>query len=128
VVLWTFVLVIGLFLVSSVDMVENIAVVAVSVVAATRVLAYVREKAAHELAKAIPLAMLLLLLTGGAVQLEEKVDRLDERPDTGFTDEMFWFLIALEIGLRLTTELIALARRVLRDRRAPVVHGAAGLG
>jgi hypothetical protein len=116
VVAWTAVLELALFVVGSVDRVTSSAFVAVAVVGATRILAYVREKTAHELAKAIPLAFAFLLLTGGTLNLEDKVTRIADRPDAlGLTDTMVLFLVALELGLRLTADgsnaLLAWIRR-----------------
>jgi hypothetical protein len=118
VVLWTLVLGIALFFVGSVEREASIAIIAVSVVAAARILAYVREKTAHELAKAIPLSFAFLLLTGGALNLEAKLALL---ADTSFelatTDQMIPFLVALEIGLRLVTDGSNAALSWIRRRR-----------
>jgi hypothetical protein len=96
--------------------VASASLVAVSVVGAARILAYVREKTAHELAKAIPLSFAFILLTGGALNLEEKLASLADRPEgAGLTDQMIAFLIVLEVGLRLVTDgsnaLLATVRR-----------------
>jgi hypothetical protein len=116
VVMWTAVLELALFVVGSVDRVASSAFIAVAIVGATRILAYIREKTAHELAKAIPLAFAFLLLTGGALNLEDKVARVTERPEAlGLTNTMVLFLVALEVGLRLATDgsnaLLAWIRR-----------------
>jgi hypothetical protein len=116
VVAWTAVLELALFVVGSVDRVTSSAFIAVAIVGAARILAYVREKTAHELAKAIPLAFAFLLLTGGALNLEDKLARLADRPDAlGLTDTMILFLVALEVGLRLAADgsntLLATIRR-----------------
>lgn len=116
VVAWTAVLELALFVVGSVDRVTSSALIAVAIVGAARILAYVREKTAHELAKAIPLAFAFLLLTGGALNLEDKIARVADRPDAlGLTDTMVVFLIVLEVGLRLVTDgsnaLLAWIRR-----------------
>lgn len=113
---WTVVLDFALFFVGSVDRVASASLVAVSVVGAARILAYVREKTAHELAKAIPLSFAFILLTGGALNLEEKLASVAERPEgAGLTDQMIAFLIVLEVGLRLVTDgsnaLLATIRR-----------------
>lgn len=118
VLLWAVVLEIVLFFVGSVDRVESSALIAVSVVAAARILAYLRQKTAHELAKAIPLAFAFLLLTGGALNLEEKLTRVLDRPGaTDLTNEMVVFLIALEIGLRLLTDASNATLAAIRRRR-----------
>jgi hypothetical protein len=116
VVLWAIVLEAVLLLVGSVERVASVALLAVSMVAATRILAYVRERTAHELAKAIPLALAFMLLTGGALNLDEKFARLAARPEvTSLTTQMIVFLIVLEVGLRLltdgTTTVLAAYRR-----------------
>jgi hypothetical protein len=116
VVLWTVVLEVALFVVGSVDRLSSTALVAVSVVGAARILAYIREKTSHELAKAIPLAFAFLLLTGGSPHLDEKLVALADRADgIALTDSMIVFLIGLEIGLRLLADgsnaLLAAIRR-----------------
>ena len=108
----------ALFVVGSVDRVTSSALIAVAVVGATRILAYVREKTAHELAKAIPLAFAFLLLTGGALNLEDKIARVADRPDAlGLTDTMVVFLVALEIGLGLAADGSSAALGWIRRRR-----------
>jgi hypothetical protein len=115
VVVWATVLEILLFFVGSVDIVDSVGVIAVSVVGAARVLAYVREKTSHELAKAIPLALGFVLLTGEPLELEEKVARLQDGELASPADEMLLFLIVLELGLRIVTDgshaLLAWSRR-----------------
>ncbi|MDH4143184.1 MAG: hypothetical protein OEV61_11275 [Chloroflexota bacterium] len=111
----------ALFVVGSVDRVTSSALIAVAVVGATRILAYVREKTAHELAKAIPLAFAFLLLTGGALNLEDKIARVADRPDAlGLTDTMVVFLVALEIGLGLAADGSSAALGWIRRRRGGV--------
>jgi hypothetical protein len=122
VVIWAAVLDIALFFVGSVDRIASTSLIAVSVVGAARILAYVREKTAHELAKAIPLSFAFLLLTGGALNLEQKLARVAERPDTGaLTAEMLAFLVLLEVGMRLLTDG---SQAVLRANRRR--HGITG--
>jgi hypothetical protein len=118
VVTWTVVLETALFAVGSVDLIGSVALVSVSIVAATRTLAYVREKTAHELAKAVPLAFAFLLLTGGSLRLEEKVARaVDRRDGTSLTVELLGFLVALELALRIATDGSHAALAGLRRRR-----------
>jgi hypothetical protein len=103
VVLWTLVLGVALFFVGSVEREASIAVIAVSVVAAARILAYVREKTA---------------LTGGALNLDEKVAQLsDESFQFLGSDAMIPFLVVLEIGLRLVTDASHAALSWIRGRR-----------
>ncbi len=118
VVIWTAVLETALFLIGSVDLLGSISLIAVSVVGAARILAYVRQKTAHELAKAVPLALAFMLLTGGALHLEDKIAAWAERPDLiALTDEMIVFLIVLEIGLRLVTDTSHVVLTEVRRRR-----------
>ena len=125
VVAWTTVLEMALFVVGSVDRVTSTAFIAVAVVGAARILAYIRERTAHELAKAVPLAFAFLLLTGGALNFDEKLARLAERPDAlGLTGEMILFLVALELGLRLLAEgSNALLAAIRRRRGIESDHG-----
>lgn len=118
VIVWTAILEIGLFFVGSVDRLANTAFVAVAVVGAARILSYIREKTSHELAKAIPLSFAFLILTGGTLSLEAKVQRLAERPEgIALTDTMIIFLVALEISLRLLTDGSHAALATMRRRR-----------
>ena len=75
-----------------------------SVVGAARILAYANERVAHELAKALPLALLFLLLTGGDPDLEAKMAGLDERNSVAPTETTLVFLVSLEVGLRILTD------------------------
>jgi hypothetical protein len=99
---------------------------AVAIVAAARLLAYVRQKTSRELAKLIPLALALTLLIGGVSQLEDNLQGImDDQFRTDLTVEMIIFLVALEIGLRLATDAI---RRVVgvvaaRRQRSLAPHG-----
>jgi hypothetical protein len=115
VLMWTIVLEAALFVLSPPEAIGTVPIVAVSVVGATRILAYANERVAHELAKALPLALLFLLVTGGNPNLELKVEALQERDVMDLTDGMLAFLIVLEIGLRTVTdgshEILAWVRR-----------------
>jgi hypothetical protein len=115
VLLWTIVLDAALFVLSPPEMIGTVSIVAVSVVGATRILAYANGRAAHELAKALPLALLFLLVTGGNPNFELKAEVLQERDAMDLTDSMLAFLIVLEIGLRTLTdgshEILAWVRR-----------------
>ena len=73
ILLWSLVLDTALFVLSPADTDRSIAMVAVAVVGAARFLAYANERVAHELAKALPLALLFLLLTGGNPDIEAKI-------------------------------------------------------
>jgi hypothetical protein len=118
VVLWTLVLEITLVCVGSVQRLGNVALVATAIVAAARILAYIRETTAHELAKAIPLSLAIILLTGGVLNLEANIKLLTERSDmSDVTGEMIVFLIALEIGLRLITDGAQALLAAIRRRR-----------
>jgi hypothetical protein len=116
--LWAAVLTFALWAIESVDRTASSAFVATSVIGATRVLAYIRQQTAHELAKAIPLAFAFLLLTGGALNLDQKLQRLST--DTGafdITPEMLQLLIGIELILRLTTDGSHALLGAIRRRR-----------
>lgn len=118
VVLWTVVLEAALVFVGSDERIDIVALIAVSVVGAVRILSYVRQKTAHELAKAIPLSFAFILLTGGSVDLLERLTLVSERPQgTELTSEMLWFLIALELGLRFLTDGSHAILATMRRRR-----------
>ncbi len=118
VLVWTVILELALVFVGSVDRIGNVAVIAVAIVAAARILAYVREKTSHELAKAIPLALAFALLTGGTLRFEENLTRMIERPEgQALTEEMIVFLVTLEVGLRLLTDTSNAALGAIRERR-----------
>jgi hypothetical protein len=118
VLLWTLALEIGLIFVGSIDRLGNVGVVAAAIVAAARILAYIREKTSHELAKAIPLALAFVLLTGGTLHVEENLTRILERPDDqSLTNEMVAFLLGLEIALRLLTDTSRTVLASIRERR-----------
>jgi hypothetical protein len=118
VVAWTVILELALTFVSSSDRLGNVALVAVAVVGAARILAYVRQKTSHELAKAVPLAFAFVLLTGGSVDWEDRILELTERQDiVGLSEEMILFLIGLEVGLRLLTDTSHAVLSWIRRRR-----------
>ena len=118
VLVWTVILELALLFVGSVDRLGNVAVIAVAIVAAARILAYVREKTSHELAKAIPLALAFALLTGGSLRFEENLTRIVERPDgQALTGEMIAFLVVLELGLRLLADTSHAVLDATRRRR-----------
>jgi hypothetical protein len=118
VVLWAVVLEFTLVVVGSVQRLGNVALIAAAIVAATRILAYIREKTAHELAKAIPLSLAILLLTGGTLYLDANLETLAERQElSDLTPAMVTFLVALEIGLRLVTDASHAILAAIRRRR-----------
>jgi hypothetical protein len=118
VVVWTIVLEMFLLVVGSVERIDSLALVAASIVGAARILAYARQKTAHELAKAIPLSFAFVLLTGGAINLDEKLTRVVAEPDrSSLTPEILGFLVILEIGLRIMSDGSHLAMAELRRRR-----------
>jgi hypothetical protein len=116
VLLWTVVLLVALLIVGSDDLLDDAGLVAVAIVGASRVLAYVREKSAHELAKAIPLALLFLLMTGASVDIDQRMAAAAERGGADITAEMLEFLVALEILLRLATDTSRVAIRAWQRR------------
>lgn len=123
VLLWTIVLELALIVVGSVDRLGSVALVAVAVVGAARILAYVRERTSHELAKAIPLALAFALLTGGATHIDDNIARILEDPRySELTTAMVAFLLALELGLRLATDSSHAALASMRRRRGIPDH------
>lgn len=116
--LWASVLTLALWVVGSVDRSVSASFVAISVIGAARVLSYVREKTAHELAKAIPLAFAFMLLTGGSLNLDQKLELL--RSNSGaldITPNMLVLLIGLELFLRLWTDGTHALLATIRGRR-----------
>ncbi len=119
VALWAVVLEAALAVVGASDSVR-VAESAVAVVAAARVLAYVHEKTSHELAKLIPLALVLPLLMGGVADLEENLVGIVDHPlRSDLTVQMIGYLIALEIGLRLVNDVVRALRGFGKRRRSP---------
>lgn len=116
VLMWTVFLELALYIVGSDDLRDNVGMVAVAIVGASRLLAYIREKSAHELAKAIPLAFLFLLMTGSNVDIESRMMAAAERGGQDVTGEMLEFLVFLEIGLRLATDASRVAIRAWQRR------------
>ncbi len=115
---WTAVLELALLVVGSVDRLGNVALISAAVVAAARILAYLREKTSHELAKAIPLSFAFLLLTGGATRIDENLAAIAADPTrSDLTTEMLTMLIALEVGMRLLTDGSSAALASIRRRR-----------
>jgi hypothetical protein len=101
---------------------------AVAIVAADRILAYVREKTSHELAKVIPLTLALSLLIGGLAQLEDNLRVIVDGPfRSDLTVEMVAFLVALEVGLRLANDavrgVVAAVTKRGQGASAPPDHG-----
>ena len=91
---------------------------AVAIVAAARLLAYVREKTSHELAKLIPLALALSLLVGGLAQFEDNMRVfIDGEYQSELTVELVGFLVVLEIALRLVNDAIGGTYKALSGRR-----------
>jgi hypothetical protein len=105
VVVWAYVVEFVLILVGTTDRVRDAAVVAAAIVGATRLLSYLRERTSHELAKVLPIALAFALITGGALDLEQKAAAMsDPASMSSLTSDMLLLLIALEIGLRITTD------------------------
>jgi hypothetical protein len=105
VIFWATILGVALVIVGSLERVASAAVVAVSVVGGARVLAYAREKTAQDLAKAIPLALAFLLISGGALNLDQKLETLRTNPRAAeVTPDLLLLLIGIELALRLTTD------------------------
>jgi hypothetical protein len=68
------------------------------------------------LAKAIPLALLFLLMTGASVDIDQRMAAAAERGGADITAEMLEFLVALEILLRLATDTSRVAIRAWQRR------------
>lgn len=115
---WVVILEVVLFVVGSLDRALDAGVVAAAIVGATRLLTYVHQRSAHELAKALPLAMLFALITGGGLNLDQKAVSLTERGGlASVSNGTILFLIGLEIGLRLATDGSNAILRAVRRRR-----------
>ncbi len=126
VIVWASILTIALLLVGSVDRVASAAVVAVSVVGAARVLAYARQKTAQDLAKAIPLALAFLLLSGASLNLEEKIRQLQVNPQSAdLTPDLLLLLVVLELALRISTDASHAVLARIRRRRG--IHSDLGV-
>jgi hypothetical protein len=125
VLVWSQVLELTLVCVSPISRLGNAALLASAIVAAARILAYIRETTAHELAKAIPLSLAALLLTGGAANIGTNLQSIAGREDLiDLTPEMIGFLLAVEIGLRLISDTTrALLERYRRRRGIEVDTG-----
>jgi hypothetical protein len=114
VVVWALVLEAALAIVVSPDNTQT-AETAIATVAAARLLAYVRQKTSHELAKAIPLALALSLLLGGLPRIEDNLEIITaERYQSDLTITMLVFLLALEAGLRVLSDLVTAAAAMIR--------------
>jgi ABC-type transport system involved in multi-copper enzyme maturation permease subunit len=105
VILWAVILWATLIFVGSVDRLASASLVSAAMVGASRVLAYANSRAAHELAKAVPLAFAFLLLTGGDLHLTEKLDRLATLQPDEVDDYVLPFLIGLEVTMRVLTDV-----------------------
>lgn len=102
VVVWITVIDIALFFILPLERVIEIVLLPYTIVAASRLLAYLHPVAAHELAKTLPLALVVLLLVGqplGADSMLAKAALLDEQ----LADDPILLLgvVALELVLRL---------------------------
>jgi hypothetical protein len=129
VALWAIVLETALGIVGTPDPL-GVAESAVAIVGAARVLAYVRQKTSHELAKLIPLALVLSLLIAGVAQLEDNLRVIVDDPfQSDLTVEMIAFIVALEIGLRLVNDATRGVVGAVAERRqrssTPPDHGEA---
>lgn len=114
---WVVILEVVLFVVGSVDRAHDAGFVAAAIVGATRLLSYVYQKSAHELAKALPLAMMFALITGGGLNLDQKLALAGQPGGIGeATNGMILALIGLEIGLRALTDGSNATLRWIRRR------------
>ena len=102
VVVWTTVIDIALFFILPLERVSELVLLPYTIIAACRLLAYAHPVAAHELAKTLPLAFVVLLLVGqplGADSILAKAALVDEQ----LADDSVLLVgvIALELALRL---------------------------
>lgn len=115
---WTFAIELTLLFIGSTDRVSSISLVAAAIVVATRILAYVREKTAHELAKAIPLSCAIILLTGGSLNVSANLEALVNNPaPSALRDDMIAFIVGVEIALRVVTDTTTAVLAWVRRRR-----------
>ncbi len=121
VVVWTTVIDIALFIILPLERVSELVLLPYAIVAASRLLAYGHPIAAHELAKTLPLALVVLLLVGqplGADSLLAKAALLDEQ--VADDAALLVVVIALELALRLGWTLRRYrANAVMAAHRAP---------
>jgi hypothetical protein len=115
---WTFAIEITLLFIGSTDRVASISLVAAAIVVATRILAYLREKTAHELAKAIPLSFAIILLTGGSLNVSANLEALLGNPaSSALRDDMVAFVVGIEIAMRIVTDTTTALLAWIRRRR-----------
>jgi hypothetical protein len=118
IVVWVIVLELAFFLVGSVGSIKDAGLIAAAIVGAARVLAYIRQRTSHELAKAVPLSLAVFIITGGSLNLEQKAATLAANPRAGtVTIEMLLVLVAIEVGLRVATDGSNAALAEVRRRR-----------
>lgn len=118
IVVWVSVLELAFFLVGSTDSVGNAGLIAAAIVGAARVLAYLRQRTSHELAKAVPLSLAVLVITGGSLNLEQKLAAIQANPQAGtITIDMLLVLVVIEVGLRVVTVGSNAALAAVRRRR-----------
>ena len=97
---------------------EDILTIAMATVLAIRVLAYLNEKAADELAKVMPLGLLgVVLVTNQLATLKESLDNLTRLGDhLSLILVYFLIVVAVEFLLRIVYELLG---RPGRKKQAP---------
>lgn len=116
VVVWAMVLEIAFIVVGSADRLVSAGLIAAAIVGAARLLAYIHAPSSHELAKAVPLSLAVVLITGGQLNIDAKLSTI-AAGGAGFGDiseTMLVVLVGLEWTLRILTDgsnaLLALAR------------------
>ncbi len=126
VVLWALVLEVAFIVVGSVDRLGTAGMIAAAIVGAARLLAYVYAPSSHELAKAVPLSLAVVLITGGQLNIDAKLETM-LAGGSGFgdmSDTMLVVLVGLEWTLRFFTDgsnaLLAWARAAWRRSDAGV--------
>ena len=119
VVVWALVLEIAFIVVGSVDRLGTAGLIAAAIVGAARLLAYIYAPSSHELAKAVPLSLAVVLITGGQLNIDAKLEAMLSG-GSGFgdmTDTMLVVLVGLEWTLRILSDGSNALLTYVRSRR-----------
>lgn len=119
VVVWALVLEAAFIVVGSVDRLGTAGLIAAAIVGAARLLAYIYAPSSHELAKAVPLSLAVVLITGGQLNLDAKLETVVSG-GSGFgdmTDPMLVVLVGLEWTLRIVSDGSNALLAYVRSRR-----------
>lgn len=122
VVVWTTVIDIALFFILPLERVSDLVLLPYAIVAASRLLAYLHPVAAHELAKTLPLALVVLLLVGQPLSTDSILAKTALLDDQVADDPLLLVgVIALEVLFRLGWTLRRhRAETVIAGHAAPV--------